>query len=170
MESVAPQPEQKKPTLLIIIGIVVAVLCCCYIGVIAVLTLLGPTVSNTFESIQEELPVPDSEEFPVEPPDSEDFPLAPPSGFGGVPSGGLGDEILRADTWNYVILTAISTGCGTPAADTTSIEVFEDPDDNGRWVERWTVICEDGSNKGFYVTFTPNTTQGGTDISVTTVP
>lgn len=176
--NVAEHPK-KNNTVLIIVAVVVALLCCCCILAIAGFAFLGPAVENTFESIQEDLNempyegMPDSEDMPY----NEDTPYSEetPSGDGEwdfglsgyIPVGGLGDDTLRTDTWFYVNLSAAAQGCVIPATGSqeTVIEVTQSPDSSGAWSERWTVPCEDGTNKAFAVSFTP-AADGGTDISV----
>ena len=170
------EPPKKSNTGLLI-GIVVAVLlcCCCLIGgTILVLSVMGPAVNNVFSTINEGLltPVaPDSEDFPSIPElptDEQGNPTLPlsPFGYGGlIPQGGLGDDLLRADTWAVIAVAALS-GCAAIDASQTTIEVVQQPDSSGAWQEKWTVVCDDGTKKSFDVTFTPSA-QGGIDISVT---
>jgi hypothetical protein len=173
--NVAETPK-KNNTVLIIVAVVVALLCCCCLLAGAAFAFAGPAINNTFESIQEDLYETPYEGMPA----SEDMPYSEdtPSGDGEwdlgdyglsgyIPSGGLGDDTLRTDTWFYVNLSAAAQGCVVPAtgAQNTTIEVTQDPDSSGAWSERWTVPCEDGTTKAFAVSFTP-AAGGGTDISV----
>ncbi|PKN94908.1 MAG: hypothetical protein CVU44_03635 [Chloroflexi bacterium HGW-Chloroflexi-6] len=168
-------PAKKNNTVLIVVAVIAALLCCCCILIVGGLTLLGPTVSDTFENIEEGIEQGAPYEMPAE---GED-----PSYEGGegqgeetypglsdyVPVGGLGDEILRTDTWLNVTFSAVMASCTIPAdgAQNTSIEVIQNPDGAGVWVERWTVPCDEGSSKAFDITFTP-AASGGTDISIQT--
>ena len=169
--NVPPAPK-KNNTVLIVVAVVFALLCCCCILIVGGFALLGPTVGNTFESIEESLPyeMPSEEELPS----VEDVPFIEEDGEGFVPdmsayvpTGGLGDEILRTDTWLNITFSAAMANCVIPAdgAENTGIEVTQNPDGAGVWVERWTVPCEDGSSKAFDITFTP-ADGGGTDISI----
>lgn len=167
------EPPKKNNTVLIVAAVVVALLCCCCVLAAGAFAFLGPTVGNTFETIEQGI----NEEYPYE----EEFPYeeAPYSGEEDysdyypealsdyIPAGGLGDEILRTDTWFNLNFAAAVGGCVIPSdgAKDTSIEVLQDPDSNGTWKERWTVPCEDGSNKAFSITFTP-AASGGTDFSI----
>lgn len=175
----AEAPKKSNTGLLIGVGVALLLCCCCLIGgTILVLTVLGPSVSNVFSTVNEGLltpPAPDSEDFPafpeipVLPTDESDLPQIPesPYNYGDfVPQGGLGDDVLRADTWVYVITAAAVSGCSATDASKTTIEVLQQPDSDGMWKEKWTVTCDDGAKKSFDVTFTPSA-QGGTDINVT---
>ena len=84
-----------------------------------------------------------------------------------IPQGGLGDDVLRADAWGYVLAASAIKGCNASDATKTTISVFQKPaSSTSSWVEKWTVTCMDGSNATFVVTFTPSK-GGGTDVSVT---
>lgn len=160
------QPEPKKSNTGLMIGIggvvVVALLCCCAVTVIAMLTIMGPAIGRTFSSINDAM-TPSMPGFPTMPPDS-DFPQTPSDM---VPQGGRGDEVLRASAWGYVLISAAVDGCSFNAeASETTIEITQEPDSSGEWEERWTVVCDDGSEKPYQVTFTPSA-GGGTDINVT---
>ncbi|MDX9991455.1 MAG: hypothetical protein RBS68_05335 [Anaerolineales bacterium] len=164
---------KKNNTVLIIVAVVVVLLCCCCIVVVGAFALLGPTVGNSFESIEEGINQGVPEEFPYQEEnpfgeESQDPDESNADELGQyIPSGGLGDEMLRADTWVNVAISAALATCIVPAdgAQNTIIEVIDDPDSAGVWVERWTLPCDGGSSKAFDVTFTP-AASGGTDISV----
>lgn len=170
------EPPKKNNTVLIVAAVVVALLCCCCVLAAGAFAFLGPTVGNTFETIEQGI----NEEYPYE----EEFPYEEETPYSGegeedysddypeslsdfVPTGGLGDETLRTDTWFNLNFAAAVNGCVIPSdgAENTSIEVLEDPDTDGVWKERWTVPCEDGSEKAFAITFTP-AASGGTDFSI----
>lgn len=164
-EPAASQPAQppKKSNLGIILGAGAAVIlcCCCLVaGGFAILNIMGPIISNTYETINQELPsTPDGDE------NNEQNPAIPSNPGSLIPQGGLGDETLRADTWFNVVLSAAFANC--PASDPTkvSIEVLQQPNSAGVWKEKWTVTCDNGGTKSFDVTFTPSA-QGGTDIEI----
>ncbi len=179
VEAAPEAPKKSNQGLLI--GIIVAVLlcCCCLIaGTFLVLTVLGPAVNNVFSTINEGLLTPtgpNSEDFPaipeipVFPTDEDGVPEMPvsPSGYDDfIPQGGLGDEVLRTDTWVYVMAASAMSGCVATEASKTTIEVLQEPDSAGIWKEKWTVTCDDGTQQSFDVTFSPSA-QGGTTIDVT---
>ncbi|MCS6992705.1 MAG: hypothetical protein NZP74_02620 [Anaerolineales bacterium] len=159
-----PQPAPpKKSNLGLIIGIGAAVVlcCCCLIaGGSFALNVMGPLISNTYATINEHLPPPDSYE------NGTPSPAVPFDTEGILPQGGLGDETLRADTWFNVVLSAAFAGCSASDPTKVTIEVIQQPDSAGVWKEKWTVTCDSGGKKSFDVTFTPSA-QGGTDIEVT---
>lgn len=166
METPVPAQPQKSITGWII-GIVVIVLlcCCCAVVVIATLTLMGPAVGKVFSSINDGLLLTPS--IPNSPPIQR-----PGSGTPGVPSdlvpsGGNGDDVVRASAWAYLLISASFDNCGyNLKASETKIKVTQEPDSKGVWKEEWTVACDDGSKKPYDVTFTPSA-GGGTDINVT---
>jgi hypothetical protein len=140
----APEPKKSNKTLFIIGGILLA---CCCLAVVAIAVyqlVIMPKISNTFETINDTLQNTD------------------------LPSGGLAGDTLRRDVWLAVGVASSGLGC-TPDAAQTTIEVIQDPDSSGKWIETWTVACSSGGQKDFDVTFTP-TAGGGTDYSITTSP
>lgn len=175
METPAPQytpaPQPKKSNTPLIIGIVVAVLlCCCCIIVLGVGLYLRSKVGDVYSSINEQLtampnvpPVPGETAEPSNPSDTPAIP-AVPSDL--VPKGGLGDDAARATAWGKVVLQSVTDGCAASDASKTTIDVTDQPDSSGKWTEKWTVTCSDGSNKSYNVTFTPNKAAGVPDIEV----
>jgi hypothetical protein len=173
-----PAEQPKKPKTGLIIGIVVAVLlCCCCLVVLGVVLFMGSSVTSIYSSINQQLTampeIPSMPSGTLEPANPSDNPAAPsespsiPSSASDlIPQGGLGDDLLRANTWGYVITAAAMSGCTATDATKTTIEVLQEPDSAGVWKEKWTVTCEDESNQAFDISFTPNP-QGGTDIKVT---
>jgi hypothetical protein len=168
MESSAPQftpvEQPKKSNTPLIIGIVVAVLlCCCCLAVVGILLSMGPAVNNVFSSVNQQLTampgVPSLPEGTLEP----SMPSIPSDA---VPQGGLGDDLLRANTWPYVIIVAATDGCNTPSAADTVITVTQEQDAGGVWKEQWLVACGGGKSVPVDVSFTPNA-NGGTDIKAT---
>jgi hypothetical protein len=164
---VMPVTQPKKSNTGMIIGIVVVVLlCCCCLVTVGVVLYMRSSVNNVFSSINQQLTaMPEIPSMPsgTSEPSSPSVPSLP-SGL--IPEGGLGDQTLRATTWGYVITTAALSGCTATDASKTTIDVLSQPDSAGVWKEKWTVTCEDGSNKSFDVSFTPSAS-GGTDIKVT---
>jgi hypothetical protein len=175
MESPTPQftpvEQPKKSNTGLIIGIVVAVLlCCCCLVIAGVFLFMGPAVGNVFSSVNQQLTampeIPSMPSGTLEPSNPSDNPSVPSLPSGLIPEGGLGDETLRANTWGYVVTAAAMSGCIATDASKTTIEVLQQQDSAGVWKEKWTVTCDDKSNKSFDVSFTPNK-DGGTDIKVT---
>lgn len=178
----ALEPAPKNTNIALIAGIAaVIILCCCCVIVIGGYAVysISSTVQETYSSFEtfmtpgapgfEEFPaIPEIPEIPTSEPGMPAIPSIPelPSTFDDlIPQGGLGDDLLRTDTWVYVMAGAAMTGCTVTEPSQTVIEVLAQPDSAGVWQEKWTVTCEDGSTKSFDVTFSPSA-QGGTDISV----
>lgn len=166
MESPAPQftpvEQPKKSNTPMIIGIVVAVLlCCCCLVIVGVVLFMGPAVNNVFSSVNQQLTtaVPEAPSVPS-------GTLEPSIPSSAVPQGGLGDDLLRTNTWAYVIVVAATADCTTPSAAETVITVTQKQDSAGVWKEEWLVACGGGKTVPVNVTFTPNA-NGGTDINVT---
>lgn len=156
METQPQVPETKKSNkmLFIIVGVLLA---CCILAAVVVLVyqfVVAPSISNTIETLSS---TPQGNE-------------ASPGGStsSDLPSGGRTDDILRRDVWTAMSGASIGLGC-TPDVAATTIEVTQDPDANGVWIEKWTVAYSSGEQKAFDVTLTP-TAGGGTDYSITTSP
>ena len=75
---------------------------------------------------------------------------------GEAPTGGLGNDILRNDTWQAVAGAAVGQGCDQPVGADSTIEVLQEPDAAGVWVEQWTVSCESGDSYAFEVEYIPD--------------
>jgi hypothetical protein len=128
----------KNNRTILIAVIAVIVLCCCCLA-IGVAGWYGYTTISSVES------------SPIEPRDQ----LIPQSdfGIGDPPSGGLGNDILRNDTWQVMAPVAVGFGCDQPVGADSTIEVLQQPDSAGYWVEKWTVMCSSGDTYAFEVEF-----------------
>lgn len=174
------EPAPKKTNIGLMIGIAAVIaLCCCCLIVIGGYALysVSSAVGSTYSSI-EVLLTPGAEgfegfpvipEIPSLPTDESGIPEIPYSSDNFIPQGGLGDEVLRANTWAYVMTVSAMSGCVATEASKTSIEVLQEPDSAGNWKEKWIVTCDDGAKKSFDVAFSPNS-QGETTIDVTGSP
>lgn len=69
------------------------------------------------------------------------------------PAGGLGNDVLKNDTWRAVSAAAVGLGCDQPMGSQSSIEVLKQPDNAGVWDEKWTVACQSGKSYAFKVEF-----------------
>lgn len=167
-----PFEKPKKSNTGLIIGIVVAViLCCCCAIIIGAVVALGPTIGNVFSSVNDlqkqltampEIPIaPLAPEGTAEP----SSPMIPTISPDVIPQGGLGDDVLRAQAWAYSLFLVATSGCTSPVAKDTTIEVISKPDSSGAWQEKWTIACDGASPVPVDITFTPSSS-GGTDISV----
>jgi hypothetical protein len=87
---------------------------------------------------------------------------------GEAPTGGLGNDILRNDTWQAVAAAAAGQGCDQPVGADSTIEVLQEPDAAGFWVEQWQVACESGDSYTFEVEYTLDDT--GATFNIQSVP
>jgi hypothetical protein len=171
MESPTPQftpvEQPKKSNTALIIGIVVAVLlCCCCLVIVGVVLFMGPAVGSIYSSVNQQLTA--LPEIPTMPDGTSEpsIPAMPTLPADVIPQGGLGDDLLRTNTWAYVIIVAATDGCSSPNAADTAITVTQKQDSAGVWKEQWLVACDGGTSVPVNVTFTPSAS-GGTDINVT---
>ena len=77
--------------------------------------------------------------------------------IGDPPSGGLANDILRNDTWQVMAPVAVGFGCDRPIGASSTIEVLQQPDAAGHWIEKWTVMCNSGDTHAFEVEFSLDT-------------
>ena len=138
------ETPKKNQTLLIIAAAAVA-LCCCVIALAAVGYYGYLRMQST--DIQP-IEIPDTEPFPT---DTYELPSSD-LGIGDAPTGGLGNDVLRNDTWQYVSFAAMGQGCDQPIGEETEIEVLQEPQ-NGVWVEKWTVACASGDSYAYEVEY-----------------
>lgn len=161
----ASQPVQGSNRNVIVIILVAVVLCCC-----CVVTGVGgyygyqayQAARDTVETLQDfEIPTtdPTNPDQPVIP-----IPGLPGFGEGDLPAGGLSDDVTRATTWGSMLFTGPIFDCATPTVEGTAIEVVQEPDSNGVWIERWDVACGDGTTRPFTITFSP--ADGYTDVNI----
>jgi hypothetical protein len=158
-QSVPEVPVKKNRTLWIIAASVIA-LCCCSL-ILAVAAFYGffaiRSVGTQPPPVEEfETPSINSE-TPFTTPDINVDP-------GEAPTGGLGNDILRYDTWQAVAAAAVGQGCDRPIGPNSKIEVLQQPDAGGVWVEKWTVVCRSGGTYPFEVTYTLDSTGATFDI------
>lgn len=149
----APVKKNRTP---LIIAVVTIVLCCSCL-VVAIVGYYGyntirstQTESQPLQEATPEYQLPGTESDPVEDFDDE----VPGSDviLGEAPGGGLGNDILRNDTWQYVGFAAVGLGCDQPLGSESTIEVLQEPA-NGVWLEKWTVACASGETYPFEVEF-----------------
>jgi len=169
------EPPKRSNRTLIIVVVVLLTLCCC-----CTLAIAGYYGWQTYQTAQKSLDdfVPAPPEFDQPESNQPDYVApeeptlpefdAPDLGAGTPPQGGLADDVLRNDTWQFVHISAIALGCSEPDAAASRIEVTEDPDSIGIWKERWTVACTSGSEQTFDVDFIPSA-DGGTTFNITPV-
>ena len=139
---VEEKPVNKNRTLIIAVVVIVALLCCCLIiGIVGFFsyTMIASATSEPVQAFPTEASEIDTPQFDI--------------GIGDPPSGGLGNDILRNDVWQVMAPVAVGLGCDQPSGDTTTIEVLQEPDTSGVWVEQWTVMCNSGATYAFEVEF-----------------
>lgn len=154
-QSVAEGPARPNRTPWIIAGAIIG-LCCC--GVLAAVAVFYGYVSIRSSATS----IPPVEEFPSSIPD--EFATPVDGDPGEAPTGGLGNDILRNDTWQYVAAAAAGQGCDRPIGPNSTIEVLQQPDSNSVWVEKWTVVCRSGDSYAYEVTYTLDATGASFDI------
>lgn len=146
----------KNKTLLIVIGLVL--LCCCVlvIGGFVLAPIVQKYLNNASSGLQNFNPAATS---------SPDGGIAtnPPTSANGPMNGGLADPKLKADVWNSLLNAESGKNCTNVTS--TAIDVTQQPDSKGVWIENWTVnAC--GSTIVLKVTFTPDP-NGGTNYDLT---
>jgi len=131
------KPNNTNRTLIIVAAVVVA-LCCCLVIVAAAGFFAFTTIRSSTTS-----PTPFVDQF------------VPPSNsvIDTPPNGGLGNDILKNDTWQVLVPAAASMGCEQPTGAGLDIEVLQQPDESGVWVEKWPVQCLSGDIYEYEVEF-----------------
>ncbi len=155
-----PQPvleslAKKNQTLLIIAAVAIVLCCCCVI-----LAVAGYFGYNRIKSSEAIPPQSVEDAVPIAPTDALSIP-------GEAPTGGLGNDVLRNDTWQAVAGAAQGLGCDQPVGAKTKIEVLQQPD-HGVWVEKWSVACTSGETYPFEITFTLDAT--GATYNIKSLP
>ena len=157
----------KKSNIGLIIGIVVVVLlCCCCLIALGGIAYARYQANSTISNINNQLSTPGT---------MPSVPGTGGSGLGtntnipGIPSGGKGDDVQRSSAWAFLLTSAAMDGCTTSGnikADSTKINVTQQPDSSGAWQEEWTVTCDSGSPKTYVVAF-PSGDANAANIKVT---
>jgi len=163
METKMETPVKKNQTPLIIAVVAIIVLCCCGL-ILAVAGYYGYIRINSTQGI---VPTPVEDIEPATPEDVQSPTFEPAASPGEAPTGGLGNDILRNDTWQVVAGAAQGRGCDQPVGADTAIEVLQEPQ-NGIWVEKWTVACESGDRYPFEVEFIVDAT--GATFNIKSLP
>ena len=161
------QPENNVPsktnqrTILIVIAALV--LCCGCLGVAAI----GFYGWNTLRVSTQEFP---TSEFPsvVTQEAMTEAPNINAADPGEAPTGGLGNDILRNDTWQAIAAAAVGQGCDQPIGADSTIEVLQQPDASGVWVEKWTVACQSGDSYAYEVEYVLDAT--GATFNIRSLP
>ncbi len=154
-----PKPTGTNRTVFIIAGVII-VLCCCVLA-LAGLGYYGYKFYNGSQPSQS-----GPEAFTPIPPSTEATPtmVVNDTSTDEPPAGGLGNDILKNDTWHAVSAAAEGLGCDKPLGSQSTIDVLQQPS-NGVWAEKWTVACQSGKSYAFQVTFTLDSTGATYDIT-----
>jgi hypothetical protein len=149
------KPVNKNRTIIIVVVAVIAIACCCVVA-----GIVGFYSFTNISSVKSSAPQ------PIESIET----IAPPSDINSdePPIGGLGNDVLRKDTWQVMAPAAVGLGCDQPIGADTKIEVLQQPDAAGYWVEKWTVACSSGDTYAFQVEFTLDAT--GTTFNIKSLP
>lgn len=147
-------PKNNRNVILIVVAVVVLCCCCVVVGVGGYYGYQAYVAAQqAVEDIQDfEIPT-DVPFLPVDPNGTPGIPNFDTSGD--IPAGGLADDETRVIAWASVQLVGMMSGCSTPTAEGTTINVIQQPDGAGVWREEWNVNCGDGTFKAFPLTFTP---------------
>lgn len=156
----------------IIIVVAASALCCvCLVVAIAIYSWssIRGGASDLDSPVEESTPSdPENSLTPSFDPNSTVATQGPEGEAGEAPTGGLGNDILRNDTWQAVAAAAAGQGCDEPVGADSTIEVLQEPDAAGVWVEQWTVTCQSGDSYDFEVEFIPDAT--GTTFNIRALP
>ncbi|HSL46651.1 MAG TPA: hypothetical protein VK897_24665 [Anaerolineales bacterium] len=165
------QPARRNRTLLIVAAVGIVLLCTCLVLAIAgFFSFVAIRSVDTQELPAEEFPSVATQEVvtpTLDPDTSSNTPSVDPD-LGEVPTGGLGNDILRNDTWQYVAAAAVGQGCDQPIGEESTIEVLQEPDASGVWVEEWTVVCQSGDSYAYEVEYILDAT--GATFNIRSLP
>ncbi len=120
------------------------------------------TVESSYKATQDATEQTKNVEIPTDIP--SEVTSTPGPGDGGLPQGGRSDDVSRAAAWRTILLTGSIFDCASPTVAGTTIEVVQEPDSSGVWVENWSVACGEGVTKAFTITFAP--AGGATNVNV----
>ena len=146
--SQSEKPSGPNRNILIIAGVIVVLGCCCL--VIAGLGFYG---YKYYSDNQPSLGGPEA--FTPIPPIINSSPTQQINAASAdePPAGGLGNDLLKNDTWKAVSAAAVGLGCDQPIGSQSTIDVLKQPDNAGVWDEKWTVACQSGKSYAFKVEF-----------------
>ena len=142
------QARRRQRTIVIVIA-AVALCCSCLTVAVALYSWSALQGRGTQEFPTSEFPSVATQDVMTAPASNN----SPVPDAGEAPAGGLGNEVLRNDTWRAVSAAAMGQGCDQPMSADSTIEVLQEPDAAGVWVEQWTVACQSGESHPFEVEF-----------------
>ena len=171
MESPQPEtavPAKKSQTPLIVAIVAVGLCCCCVAAAVAGYFAYTTRSVSQSDSLPFDPTAPDVDESIVDPTPAADFEIPDSDlGIGEAPTGGLGNDVLRNDTWAYVAFASMGQGCDQPLGEQTTIDVLQEPQD-GVWVEKWTVACKSGATYAYEVEYVLDDT--GATFNIKSLP
>jgi len=160
------KPVNKNRTIIIIVVAIVLV-CCCIVAAIAGFYAITTIRSEKISPTQASEAITTQEVTTQEATPLESTPQ-PDAGIGEPPSGSLGNDVLRRDTWNTMAPAAVGLGCNHPNGAKSTIDVLQQPDKAGTWVEKWTVACDSGKTYAFEVQYILDAT--GATFNIKSLP
>jgi len=164
METQILQPEKPTGTnrnIFIIAGVIIVLCCCLVLSVLGFYAYKQYKSNQTFQGGPIFTPIPPSSDLSTASPENNSVADEPPAG-------GLGNDILKNDTWRAVSAAAVSLGCDKPIGSKSTIEVLQEPDNAGVWDEKWTVACQSGDSYAFKLEFILDST--GATYNITALP
>jgi hypothetical protein len=165
----AMQARRKQRTIVLVVAAVA--LCCACLAVATAIYSWSAIRGGGADVVPVEGTSPSGPENSLTPsfvPNSTvDTPVPNPDA-GEAPIGGLGNDILRNDTWQAVAAAAVGQGCDEPLGADSTIEVLQEPDAGGVWVEQWTVACSSGDSYAFEVEYILDAT--GATFNIRSLP
>jgi hypothetical protein len=166
MESPIEMPQTpQKSNRNVIIAVVAAVIVCCCFTAAAVAGYYGYQAYVAAQKAINEFEIPTDIPFDPNDPSSPSIPL-PSFDSSDAPQGGLTEPTTRVTAWTTLQIYAAISGCSAPTADGTTIDVLQEPNSSGEWVEEWNVNCGNGISQPFKVTFTPENGVVGVNVEI----
>ena len=148
-ETLEETQTRRRRRMIVIVIAAVALCCSCLTLAVSLYSWSALRGGGTQEFPTSEFPAVATQEVMTAPAVNH----SPVPDAGEAPAGGLGNEVLRNDTWRAVSAAATGQGCDQPVAADSAIEVLQEPDAAGVWVEQWTVACQSGDSYPFEVEF-----------------
>jgi hypothetical protein len=159
--------RRRRRTIVIVIA-VIGLCCACVVAGIALYSWNAIQGGGIQEFPTSEFPVEVTQEAMTVVPDTDSDSQEAGTDPGEAPTGGLGNDILRNDTWQAVAAAAEGQGCDQPIGADSTIEVLQEPDAAGVWVEEWTVACASGDSYAYEVEYILDAT--GATFNIRSLP
>ena len=154
-----PLRRNRRALILAAIGIALCCVCLVIVGIALYSSNSIRGMQTQISPVDEVTPlVTDDALTPATNSDDASGTSIPSLNIGEAPTGGLGNDTLRNDTWQYVAAAAQGQGCDQPIGSDSTIEVLQEPDADGAWLEQWTVACQSGESYAYEVEYIPDDT------------